>query len=192
VDNGRAKLDNLDAMYVVKPRLAHFTWLLLLGPLVVFEAPVFHELLQQIALDRGASAAVVQGKVTEFGKGPNGELNLRYRFRTTSDGPWYSATDATGRRDLWIAVAASAWSEAATTGVVAVTYLRSDPWVNRPVARTGSAVADISAALAMLVGLDVFALYEMYMVRANFRRCQLAASQYRACRVRYWESRPAT
>jgi hypothetical protein len=177
-------------MYVVKPRLHHFLWLVLLGPLVVFEGPVLVELLHQTALGRGITeVASVLGEVTETGHGSRGEPQLRYRFHVEADGPWYSASDMTGRRNLWTPVTPAGWNEARQTGRVSLRYLRRDPWANAPVERAGSPLVDISVALCMLIGLDAFAVYELHVVRANRRRCRLAAAENRARKVRYWESR---
>ncbi len=80
-----------------------------------------------------ADATVLETRTTRSGHSMV-HHHIRYRFTPPGSTSSYTATDGTGRENLWVEMAdVEAWDEARRTRRVEVMYLAGDPSVNRPV-----------------------------------------------------------
>jgi hypothetical protein len=77
--------------------------------------------------------------------------DVRYQFSLDDGAGVYTASDATGRRDLWRSIPRPDYDAAVASGAIEVVYWPRNPWVNRP-------VHSDSADLPTLVIIDLFCL----------------------------------
>ncbi len=178
-------------MYVVHPILRHFFVWIILIPLVLVETSAFREFLNESALQDPAKTQEALGLITKYQKGDDEyTVEIQYRFQIPNDPTWYSASDMTGRRSLWIPVTRISWDTGVKAGnQIGVIYLKSDPWVNQPISRTGNPIGDSLCGWSLLLAADIYGLYELFLIIKNYVRCRKAAEQGQASRLRYWESR---
>jgi hypothetical protein len=81
---------------------------------------------------------------------------VRYQFTAPGNATVYTATDETGRTDLWEELADEAtWRTATSTQHVTVEYLPGDPAVNRPLAGTTASFGEDQLA-GLCLGLALF------------------------------------
>jgi hypothetical protein len=176
-------------LYVVRPIVRHFAGWVLLALLVLFEARAFQALANEFALHDPDRIARSVAQVTAS-RNESGDVEIQYRFQVGNNATWYSATDLTGRQNLWIAVTAPAWAEiTGRNGLVEVVYLPQNPWANEPVGRAGDPIRDSVGMWLMILMVDAYSVYEGVQVVRQFVRCRDAAERGEPCRSRYWETR---
>jgi len=121
----------------------------------------------------------VEARVTEtrkvISRKAGESYQVRYAFQVGTQ--TYSYKDETGRTDLWSTISQDAWVIARRTGVIEVTYLPTDPWVNHAVARSsdglfGNIAGLIVGLLCMVPGL----LWAVSAIRRGSSRKTLPAS----------------
>ena len=119
---------------------------------VVFCAVVWPDVRGDWKLKR--SSAIVQAQVvdTRVSRTEHGRTcyDVRYRFRTSERGPWYTrAEPGTGRAALWTELPKDEWDRARATGRLAVAYLPEDARINRPASVRSSSARDSIAGLVI-------------------------------------------
>lgn len=175
-------------MYVVRPRVIHFASFFILLPLFIVEARALEEFIDTASLRDPSRTETVAAEVIDY-RYFDAKDEIKYRFRINGDETWYSASDMTGRRELWIPIIKSAWAAAQQSQTIEVAYLPDDPWVNRPVEQAGHPLLDSLCGWGLLLLPDVVALFELTMIIRNFSRVRQAAQEGRFIRMRYWETR---
>lgn len=105
----------------------------------------------------------VEATIEEVRDGEEGKKEVRYSFTIPQGTEIYSASDITGRRNLWIPIESSFVSRGAKT--IQVVYLPSDPWVNS--IKEGVQRGYGSGATVLVVGVIVmvFAIARLVITR---------------------------
>jgi hypothetical protein len=178
-------------MFVVRLRWKHFIHWILFAPLLLIEAKVVGEFLGKLALRDPERSRHCMGEVTEYQDGNKKDhILIRYHFQIPGDTQWYTASDMTGRRDLWITITPAAWEEALQNNKkISIRYLPNDPWVNEPDGIAGTPVLDSLCGWGMVLGFDLYWLFELYLVVKQYLICRAAADERRGCSLRFWETR---
>lgn len=95
---------------------------------------------------------------------------VRYRFRLPGSSQVYTASDSTGRRNLWMSIDSDLWRQVRQGRKISVAYLPGDPWANRPTESEGSPFGDAVAGLVLglvvgLIALGVWILALLDLMR---------------------------
>jgi len=174
-------------MFVVRPVLKHFILWLALTPVFLLEAMALHEFFNALALRDPTRSQRVMAKVTEV-RYNGSEVLVRYRFRVPGSLEWYTASDMTGRKNLWIQLKPNAWEQAQKQdNQIEIVYLPENPWVNRPTEQAESPVANALCLWFTFFAIDVIWFWETYHIVRDYTRCLDAAAERRACSTRFWE-----
>lgn len=92
------------------------------------------------------------------------DYQLHYTFEV--QGVTYSATDATGRAELWQSVPEDVWSASQESGTLRVRYAPEDPWVNAPIDEAPGSMGDHIAGLVLGLVLIAGAIWMPFRARA--------------------------
>jgi hypothetical protein len=177
-------------MFVVRPIWKHLLFWVLLAPLLLVESRALGEFLDKLALRDPSRSRQCIAEVTEHRGGEKDNIQIRYHFQIPGDPQQYSASDMTGRRNLWISITPATWEKVLQdNNRVSIGYLLSNPWVNEPVGIAGTPVVDSLFGWGLILAFDVFWAFETYLVVKTFRICRVAADERRECITRFWETR---
>jgi hypothetical protein len=177
-------------VFGVRPVWRHFILWVLLAPLLLVEAGALREFfdlrtLQDLMRTRRTTAQIVESRKEHMDT-----TEIRYRFQVPDDPTWYSHSDMTGRKSLWVSVNNSAWENARRNDSrIEVVYLPENPWVNQPVSLAGTPVLDSFCGWGLFFSYDLLWIFETVIIVRNYLRCRQAAESMRPLRVHFWESR---
>lgn len=104
---------------------------------------------------------VVIAEVTEFD-----DDGVRYSFEV--NGNSYSHSDVTGRKNLLAGLYPSDYDAAKKSGVVKVSYMTTNPWVNYPVGDGWRAKSIPLCSAAFFVGIELFIIVGMVASYVGF------------------------
>ena len=95
------------------------------------------------------------------------DYQLHYTFEV--QGVTYSATDATGRAELWQSVPEEVWSASRESGSLRIRYAADDPWINAPIDEVPGTMGDHIAGLVLGLVLIAGAIWMPSRARAVAR-----------------------
>ena len=96
------------------------------------------------------TASVTETRVMQQGRHGR-SYELRYKVKDPA-GRTHTATDITGRGDLWVSIPKDDWDAANRTGTIAVRIVPDHPSLNAPVAASAGNMGDLLGAF-VLAGL---------------------------------------
>jgi hypothetical protein len=137
----------------------------------------------QLALSDSSRTPQVAGEITER-RLFDGTVEVRYRFQVPGDTRWFSASDGTGRENLWIPVQGDVTDDV----TLQVVYLPEDPRKNQPVNRAGSPRIDALFGLGVVIGLCFAWCVGLVVVLRNRRRCLELANSGSPSSLWFWRA----
>jgi hypothetical protein len=133
---------NSTHLRIISPRRAITRPLLILSIVWVVASLIF-VLITSLEADHEASllqnGATIRASITDYristrsGRYASGDsYDVQYQFSLDDGTGPYTASDATGRRNLWCSLAKPDYDAAIASGKIDILYLPQNPWVNRP------------------------------------------------------------
>jgi hypothetical protein len=176
--------------YRVRPVFWDFIPFVILLPIFIVEAWLLEGVFREIKVRDPSQIVIAKAEITEHKVGSNPrEEDIHYRFQVEGDPTWYSATDITGRRNLWIPITTAAWLNASQNGMtIPVAYALEDPWINRPVDQAGIPLGDSICLWSFVFVIDLVSFWEFFTIIRHYLRCRDAAKRGLYYRLRYWAS----
>jgi hypothetical protein len=175
-------------VFVVRPRLKHFSILLIIVPLFLGELYVGHWLFQMWKLQTSSSFQTTMADVTTYGKWGN-KWGIKYHFQVAGDSTIYGA-QSINYRDTWMPITDQAYEEIQRhDGKVEVKYLPEDPWLNQPLGRDGTPLTDGLLSWSCVLPFNIFGIIELFIITRNYFRCRAAAERQTAVQLHFWETK---
>lgn len=175
-------------MFVVRPRLKHFSIVLLIIPFFLGELYVGHWLFQMWELQTSSHFQTTMADVTMFGKWGN-TWGIKYHFQVAGDPTIYGA-QSINYRDTWMPITDQAYEQIQRqNGKIEVKYFPDNPWLNQPLGRDGTPLTDGLVSWSCVLPFNIVGIIELFIITLNYFRCRAAAERQTAVRLRFWESK---
>lgn len=179
--------------YAIKPRMVHFSLLLLLMPVFLLQKPMLNKYLSYRALRDPKRYHQTNAEVTgyEIRQRRGGYLlyYVRYRFYVHEKAKWYSGGNSSDDGDTWVSITKKTWERSRKTGTIDVVYLPEDPWTNMLIGLDYDPVFGFGLYWLTVTAINIVTLIQVPVILLNYFRCWKAARREEGRRLWYWETK---